>query len=103
MHYYSMVVVSPDVLGVPEKLLTLDRGRNVFCIMLEDYDSFSKSLIGLGVQIVQATRLDDHERLTPEDMRISFPEHEDRNLLDAHLQETPSRFYGRDSPRLCEI
>jgi hypothetical protein len=66
MGFYSFVVISPEELPLPEYLVHLDTGRNVFNAAVNDIDTFRKRLADAKVRIVQENRLDDHKPIPTE-------------------------------------
>jgi len=63
MAFYSFVVMndSGDVVVIPENLLTLDTGRNVFSTQVEDVEHFVDQLRQMGVRVTAQHRLDEHD------------------------------------------
>jgi hypothetical protein len=66
MGFYSFIVISPEELPLPEYLLHLDTGRNVFNAAINDIDTFKKRLSDSKVRIIQMNRLDDHKPIPTE-------------------------------------
>lgn len=66
--FYSFIVLADDELPLPEYLIYLEPGRNVFNALLKtDLDTFTNFLMEHGVKVVQANRLDVHEKVDPSD------------------------------------
>ena len=61
MGFYSFIVVSPDVIQLPEYVICLDHGRNVFNATVNDLDRFKARMSELNVEILQVNRLDEYE------------------------------------------
>ena len=67
MGFYSFVVLAPVEVPLPDYLLYLEPGRNVFNVLLKtDLETFTNFLVEQGVQIIQTNRLDAHEPVPPE-------------------------------------
>ncbi len=66
MGFYSLIVMAPREVPLPEYLVYLDRGRNVFNTTVADLEAFKKTLGDHGVQILQVNRLDEYEVVEPE-------------------------------------
>lgn len=70
MGFYSFIVNSPDEVPLPEYLIYLDPGRNVFNTTVNDLDAFTKRLAEAGVEILQCNRLDEFEQAEPLDIDL---------------------------------
>lgn len=70
MGFYSFIVMAPDEIPIPEHVIYLDAGRNVFNVMLEDIDAFKQRLTDAGVEILQVNRLDEYEQVEPLDIEL---------------------------------
>ena len=58
--YYSFIVaVHDEMVHLPEYLLVLGGGTNVFTLLVEDITEFRSRLSDLGVEVIQANRLDE--------------------------------------------
>lgn len=87
MGFYSIVAVAKQPVAVPEPLILLDRGRNVFTVHTEDLEGLREKLKTEGVEIVQANRLDDHQPLDPSETLMLSDE--EKGLLYAGSTEAP--------------
>jgi hypothetical protein len=63
MGFYSFIVVAPGEVSLPEYLIYLDHGRNVFNATVDDIDEFRRRLSDQGVKILQENRLDQYDPL----------------------------------------
>jgi hypothetical protein len=86
--FYSIIAVAKQPVAVPDPLILLDRGRNVFTVHTEDLEELREKLKAEGVEIVQANRLDDHQPLDPQETLPLFIE-EEKGLLNAGSREAP--------------
>lgn len=68
MGFYSFIVVAPGEVPLPDYLVYLDTGRNVFNATVNDLDAFKQCLSDEGVQILQVNRLDEFEPVDPTDL-----------------------------------
>ena len=59
--YYSFVVVAPQPLGIPKPMLLLDRGLNVFSVVVDDLDALLEKFKEEGVIVQQMNPLDEFE------------------------------------------
>jgi hypothetical protein len=70
MGHYSFIVIAADEVPIPDYMMYLEPGRNVFNVVLRtDLETFTNFLTDHGVQIVQTNRLDVFEPVTAEDQR----------------------------------
>lgn len=67
MGYYSIVAVARTPVAIPEPMLMLDTGRNVFPVQIEDLEAFLKLLSDEGVQVQEVHRLDQFEPVNPQE------------------------------------
>ena len=65
MHFYSFKVVCEDDVVLPEHYLVLGEGFNVFNATVGDLEKFRAKLREVGVEILEANRLDDLEEVPP--------------------------------------
>jgi len=69
--FYSFVVQCKEEIVIPEYLVTLDQGVNVFNVVVKDLDGFLRQLQEAGVMVQQVHRLEEEafhrlEEETPE-------------------------------------
>lgn len=72
MAYYSISAQAQSPVAVPEALTVLDRGLNVFTVATEDIETILARLCSEGVLILTCNRLDDHERLPPNEAPLQL-------------------------------
>jgi hypothetical protein len=65
MPFFSFKVWSNSEVDLPEHLVTIGEGQDVFCARVEDLDSFTEQLRRYGIRVIQVTQLDDLEAITP--------------------------------------
>lgn len=87
MGFYSVVAVAKQPVAFPDPLILLDRGRNVFTVLVEDFEELREKLKTEGVEILQANRLDEHQALDPSETLV-LPD-EEKGLLHARSDENP--------------
>jgi hypothetical protein len=74
MGFYSFIVRSPGEVPLPDYMIYLDHGQNVFNALVEDLDGFKKLLASEGVSVLQVNRLDEYEQVEPVDSQASLDE-----------------------------
>jgi hypothetical protein len=65
MGFYSFIVVSPEEVPLPEYMVYLDHGRNVFNAVVNDIEQFHRRMDEYGVKVLQVNRLDKYEPIEP--------------------------------------
>lgn len=65
MGYYSFKVRSRTEVDLPEHMVTIGEGVDVFSARIDDVEAFQESLSLEGVQVLERHRLDDHEAIEP--------------------------------------
>ncbi len=88
MGFYSIVAVAKQPVAFPDPLLLLDRGRNIFTVLVEDLEELREKLKDEGVEILQANRLDVHQPLDPSET-LAMTDEERGLLLHASCVEKP--------------
>jgi hypothetical protein len=68
--YYSFVVTAPQPVGIPKPLLMLDKGLNVFNLLVDDLDTLLTQFKNEGVVVQKVNRLDAHEPGNPTDLLL---------------------------------
>lgn len=68
MAYYSFVVIAKHPVGIPQPLVLLDTGLNVFNAEVSNLEEFKSLLENEDVFIKETNRLDAHEAGSPEDL-----------------------------------
>lgn len=81
MGFYSIVAVAKQPVAIPDPLILLDKGRNVFTVRTDDLEELRAKLRTEGVEIVQAHRLDEHQPLYPQETLPLFTDEEKGLLL----------------------
>jgi len=76
--FYSFVVwVDAGEVPIPEAFTVLEKGSNVFNVLIDDIEDFTTYLTSHGVRIIKQMKLDEHEQLTREDLAfhadVEFP------------------------------
>jgi len=77
LRFLSYVVGAPGEVFIEEHLLALDRGTNVFSVLVQDPEVFQQRLLAEGCVIHKVLVLDEHEPVEP------LPE-----VLEARVQAT---------------
>lgn len=66
MGYYSFIAVARQPVAIPDPMVMLDTGRNVFTAQTDDLEAFLKQLVEEGVVVQQVHRLDTFEAVNSE-------------------------------------
>lgn len=61
MGFYSFIVMAPGEVVIPEQLIYLEAGQNVFNAAIDDIGAFLKRLADDDVEIIQMNQLDNYE------------------------------------------
>ncbi len=70
MAYYSFIVVAKHPVGIPQPLVLLDTGINVFNAEISDLEEFKALLENEDVLIKETNRLDAHEAGSSADLLL---------------------------------
>ena len=70
MAYYSFVVTAKYPVGIPQPLVLLDTGHNVFNAEISDIEEFKSLLENEDVVIKEMHRLDAHEAGSSTDLLL---------------------------------
>lgn len=91
MAFYSFTAIAQQPVGIPDPMILLDKGLNVFTAHTDDLDGLLKQLEDEGVTVTQVNRLDQHEENQPGDLLLPG-ESADQHplLLDVDGQEADS-------------
>jgi hypothetical protein len=65
MGFYSFKVYSTAEVDLPEHLVTVGVGQDVFLARVEDLDAFKERLQLEGISVIQVHQLDAHEAIEP--------------------------------------
>jgi hypothetical protein len=61
LHYYSLVVIAPYEIPLPQHLTILEEGFNVLSLTVQKIEPLCEALLKEGCTIVQCNRLDVSE------------------------------------------
>lgn len=78
MGYYSIVAVARQPVAIPDPMVMLDKGVNVFTAQTDDLDAFLKTLKNEGVTVQKVNQLDGLEPVPSNSVLLP----EERALLD---------------------
>lgn len=67
MGYYSFVAVARQAVAIPDPLILLDKGRNVFTAQTDDLDGLLETLKRENVEVVKVAQLDGVAPSYPQD------------------------------------
>lgn len=70
MAYYSLVVLAPHPLAIPDPLIMLDAGVNTVTVLTDNLEELLQRLRGEGCEVKQVHRLDEFETPTAQDMAL---------------------------------
>lgn len=90
MGYYSIVAVARQPVGIPDPLVMLDKGVNVFTAQTDDLEGLLDTLKSEGVTVQKVNRLDGHAPVDPK-ATLLVPGEEGTPLLLVGQGEAPSR------------
>lgn len=76
MGYYSIIAIAKQPVAIPDPMVMLDRGMNVFTAQTDDLDGFLATLKNEGVTVQKVNQLDGLDAVKPEDTLLLASERE---------------------------